>query len=448
MKITSENALKEYTFSRKHGKIHIKKYIGNGEKVEIPQFIGEFPVTKIGHSAFEHSEITEIIIPDGIRIIGCHAFFQCEKLKKITLQGRIDYCDYAFINSAIEEIEGIEYLINCNLYLSLNRTPFYENTKTLIIKDKLVWCREKSDVICIPDYIKKISYYAFAHSEAKKIILPENLEKIESLAFYNSSINEIYIPDSVTEFCGSAIHNCYQLEKIRFPDDFGKYEKWSLIYNINEKDYIINDTQFDVISDDDILIYENVSCIATREVYMCNPLKLRERQFFPERLEYLKYPSVLLDAKVNVFRNDTFRIEKLENIFDINMWHSVNISRRFLIIFDFNDVYAEILFWFPFVPYFRKYEYIGESRLFEFYEKCLVNTEDGRFFDFDTYDGHILEQDIPFRIKAEIAYKRIKSEYRLTEKARKNYKNYFRLHRKKLYSVLNKSKNKDMEILL
>ncbi len=184
MKITSENALKEYTFSRKHGKIHIKKYIGNGGKVEIPQFIDEFPVTKIGHSAFERSEITEIIIPDGIRIIGCHAFFQCEKLKKITLQGRIDYCGFAFIGSAIEEIEGIEYLASCDP-VSFQKTPFYENTETLIIGDKLVWCREKSDVIHVPDYVKIIGYRAFVYSEAKKIILPEKLEKIESLAFYN-----------------------------------------------------------------------------------------------------------------------------------------------------------------------------------------------------------------------------------------------------------------------
>ncbi|MDE6538890.1 MAG: leucine-rich repeat domain-containing protein, partial [Ruminococcus sp.] len=199
MKITSENALKEYTFSRKHRKIHIKEYIGKGGKVEIPQFIDGFPVTKINSFAFAESEITEIIIPDGIRIISSLVFSKCKKLKKITFQGRIDYCGFAFIDSAIEEIEGIEYLASCDP-VSFQKTPFYENTETLIIGDKLVWCREKSDVIRVPDYVKKIGYYAFEKSPAKKIILPEKLEKIESLAFYNSNIHEIYIPDSVTEF--------------------------------------------------------------------------------------------------------------------------------------------------------------------------------------------------------------------------------------------------------
>ncbi|MCM1314488.1 MAG: leucine-rich repeat domain-containing protein [Alistipes senegalensis] len=424
MKITYENALKEYTFRRKHGKIHIKKYIGNGGKVEIPQFIDEFPVTKIARSAFAYSEITEVIIPDGIRIICDSAFYECKKLKKIILHGRIDYCSFAFRYSAIEEIDGIEYLISCD-DTSFNGTPFYENTETLIIGDKLLWCREKSDIIHVPDYIKKIGYCAFRHSEAKKIILPENLEKIESLAFCGSSINEIYIPDSVTEFHGSSLSYCYHLEKIRFPEDFCRRKKWSCIFDLNEKNYIINDTQLAVRSDDDILIYENVSCIIVDRVFMWNPLRLRERQIFPERLEYLKYTGILVDAKVNVFKNDTFKIGKSENLFNRFMCDAVNISRRFELIFDFNDVYAEVLLWIPFVPYFKgRWEYILKSGLLEFYEKCLVNADDGKFLDLNFYDSHILEQDIPPRIKTEIASKRIESGYRLTEKATDNYRKY------------------------
>ncbi|MDE6425572.1 MAG: leucine-rich repeat domain-containing protein [Ruminococcus sp.] len=424
MKISYENALKEYVFRRKHGKIHIKRYIGNGGKIEVPQFIGEFPVTKIEFFAFAQSEITEIIIPDGIRYIGSHVFSKCEKLKKITFQGRIDYCFFAFMNSAIEEIEGIENIISCSEQ-SFFGTPFYENTETLIIGDKLVWCREKSDVIHVPDYVRTIGYRSFADSVAKKIILPETLEKIDSLAFYNSAIREIYIPDSVTEFDTNALGCCFQLEKIRFPEDFGRREKWSCIFDVNEKNYIINDTQLAVRSDNDILIYENVSCIATRHVHMFCPLRLRERQVFPEKLEYLKYVSVLADAKVNVFRNDTFRIENLENFLDKFMWRFANASRRFIIIFDFNDVYAEILFWIPFKPYSNgNSEYLRKSGLFEFYERCFVNADDGKFLDLNFYDNHILEQDIPPRIKAEIASKRIKSNYRLTENAMNNYRKY------------------------
>ena len=41
------------------------------------------------------------------------------------------------------------------------------------------------------------------------------------------------------------------------------------------------------------------------------------------------------------------------------------------------------------------------------------------------YDGNILDQEIPFRIKAEIAYMRCNSGYRLSEAAIDNYKNYY-----------------------
>lgn len=420
--------MKEYIFSRKHGKIHIKKYIGKGGKVTVPQFIDGFPVTKIGFLAFSNSEITEVIIPDGIRIIGTFSFYMCEKLKKITLQGRIDECAYAFTGSALEEISGAEYLSGCEaLWTSFSRTPFYQNNETFIAGDKLVWCRKKSEVIHVPDYIKTIGYCAFWHSEAKKIILPEKLEKIESLAFFGSDICEIYIPDSVVKFGGNVLGCCKNLEKIRFPEDFGRREKWNCCTGIGMKHYLINDTQIYPDSDDDILIYKNVKCITVNHAYMTNPSRLRECQIFPEKLEYLKYAGVLADAKTNIFRNDTFRIENNENIFSKFMWRSANAGRRFKIIFDFNGVRAEILFWIPIIPYHTgSREYTEKSGLFEFYGKCITNADDGKFLDMNFYDDHILEQDIPKRIKAEIASERIRSNYRLTENAINNYTEYLK----------------------
>ncbi len=141
-------------------------------------------------------------------------------------------------------------------------------------------------------------------------------------------------------------------------------------------------------------------------------------------------------------------MEKSQNVFGLCMWGAVNFGRRVTLIFDFDDVYSEVIFWFPFVPFVQSnFELIKKSSLLEFYEKCLVNADDGRFFDFSIYDEHILQQNIPFRIKAEITYKRLKSRYRLTDSALHNYKRYFYLHRKKLKLVLDKSDNDDMKNL-
>ena len=86
MEMTLEQAEKKFVLRRKHGKIHIKKYIGSGEKVVIPRYIGGLPVTKIDSwalSAMTYDlDVNEIVIPDTVRYIGSAAFDFCKSLKK------------------------------------------------------------------------------------------------------------------------------------------------------------------------------------------------------------------------------------------------------------------------------------------------------------------------------------------------------------------------------
>jgi len=443
MEMSLEKASEEYVFRRKHGKIHIKKYIGKGGKTEIPQFIGGMPVTVIGDFAFDSSGVTEVIIPDGVRRIGSIAFNHCNALKKVTILGKINKCNFCtFRNSALEEIEGIEFLAGIHVTAeSFRETPFYEANETLIIGDELIWCRDDSEVVKVPNHVRRIGYLAFRSSKAKKVVLPKGLKEIENLAFYNADIEEIDIPDSVEKMGGNALGDCHRLKKIRLPSDFGRRIGWDDYLGLSNN--IINDTQINPPSDDNVLIYDDVSCIVCREAL--RDYHIREKQVFPKRLEYLKDAALLLSAKVNVFRNDTFVVEK--KVFYTYMpSFAYNTERRFTIIFELDNVRAEVLFWLPFVPY-RQWGYNSPQRfsLTGFYERCLINGKDGRFFDFKEYDGHILEQDIPFRIKAEIAYKRFKSDYRLSDEAKENYKRYFTFHRKKLRAVLDKLQDENMK---
>ena len=456
MNMSIEKASEEYVFKRKHGKIHIKKYIGSGGAVEIPQFIGGMPVTKI--DSFYNSAVTEIIIPDGVRIIGTGAFLNCSELKKVTFQGRIDVCDYdVFSNTALEEIIGIDNLSGTNIRTDcFYNTPFYQANETLIIGDSLIWCREENEIIKVSDNIKKIGYMAFYKSKAKKIILPEGLRKIENLAFYGAEIREMRIPENVEKVGGNIFCYCDKLEKVTLPQDFGRRVGWDEYLGISANalnSYVINDTQLYPTSDEDVLIYNDVSCIVCDNAIRYNPPRLRDKQIFPKRLEYLKCVRLLASARVNVFRNDTFQIERNESIFDNMFWKALN-SRRFTIAFELGDCYSEVLFYFPFMPYLRdfggrwywaeNYYKNSDRDLISFYDSCFVNSSDGRFFDFDIYDGHILEQDIPFRIKAEIAYKRLSSNYRLSSFAREKYIQYFMLHRKKLKITLDKLQNNEI----
>ena len=56
MELSIYDAIKEYKLKIKHGKVHIKKYLGNDKKVVIPDFIDGMPVTKIETWAFAINE--------------------------------------------------------------------------------------------------------------------------------------------------------------------------------------------------------------------------------------------------------------------------------------------------------------------------------------------------------------------------------------------------------
>ncbi|MBQ6943049.1 MAG: leucine-rich repeat domain-containing protein [Ruminococcus sp.] len=436
MKMTLEEAEKEYSFRRKHGKIHIKKYKGEGGKVIIPQYIDEMPVTKIEAWAFSSSDVTEIVISDTIKFIGNSAFICCKLLKKVTFCARTYIESGAFLLSGLEEISGLEYIKDNSLDMSsFTNTPFFEKNDTFIIGDKLLWCRIKSEVYVVPPYIKTIGYLAFRHSKIKEVVLPDGLIEIRNLAFFDSELERINIPDTVKKVGGGAF-SCCSLKEIRLPKDFGKNDGWSSYLGLTIP--VINDTQVIVDNADDVLIYKDVSCISCHSTAYYG-IYHREKQIFPQRLEYLKNAELLSNAFVNVFKNDTFKIGNEKKVFGYNLIFISQYKdgrRRFQFIFDLEDNYAEVLMYFPMMP-FRN----GKNphpELIDFYNDCLVNDCEGRFFDFDKYDGYILEQEIPFRIKAEIAYKRCTSNYRLSESAVTGYRNYFQYHIRKLERLLQK----------
>ena len=384
------------------------------------------------------SVITEAVLPDTVKYIGISAFNSCKNMKKITLCAKTYIQSHVFFNSGLEEINGIEYLAGdlVDAYTFM-QTPFFEKNETFILGDRLLWCRSEAETFNVPSHIKSIGRYAFWCSKVKHINFPEGLKEIGNLAFFCSALASVRIPDSVEKLGGGAFSGCKDLTDIHLPMDFGRRKGWDSWLGFMLP--VINDTQlFDDNDEDDVLVYKDVSCITFKSAVPFCKRKLREKQVFPERLEYLKRPKQLSSAHVNVFRNDDFIVEKQEKVFTYDyFFYPNNRRKRFIIVFELKDIYAEVLFYFPMMPYGAVWK--DHLELSDFYSRCITNGSDGKFFDFDLYDGHILEQIIPFRIKAEIAYLRCTSNYRLTKEALQRYKEYFILHRKKLERILNKS---------
>jgi hypothetical protein len=71
--------------------ISIRRYTGEGGKVVIPARIEGFPVVEIGANAFfGRRNLTEVVIPDTVRIIGAWAFYNNSDLTTANLPASIE----------------------------------------------------------------------------------------------------------------------------------------------------------------------------------------------------------------------------------------------------------------------------------------------------------------------------------------------------------------------
>jgi hypothetical protein len=436
MIVSFDKAEKEYRFNIKHGKVHIKKYLGNDAKVIIPEYIGDMPVTKIDWWAFLQNEsLTEVVIPGTVKYIEYGAFGLCKNLKKVSFSSKVYLNGAAFVNSGLEEIEGLEYITgNASGRPFFDGTPFMEKQDFLVCDNILIRCITQEEVYKIPENIRAIGYQAFFGDAVKEVILPEGLKVIHNWAFAHTNITSFKIPDSVEVLEGSALTTYAKMAPIEewsIPKDFGRRSEWRF-EDFSEEVSVIHDTQFRVFSgrtkSTDERIYEDVSCISCGYNQFLMPMA---KQTFPKRLEYLKHVSLLARARVNVFKTDDFKIGGFEPVFREHegfLNPKNNTPRRFRIIFDLDESYGEIILYLPYLPWVKGHK---PTKIYDFYNQCLNNGKESKFFDMELYDDCILEQDIPLKVKGEIAVLRCSSNYRLSDKAREKYQGFLKYHQKR-----------------
>lgn len=95
--ISTSDVEKDYEVEEDLGGVNILRYRGEGGKVTVPSVIGGKAVIKIDQHAFRGSEVTNVVIPSSVRVIGTHAFSGCGKLESLTVyEGVEEINDYAF----------------------------------------------------------------------------------------------------------------------------------------------------------------------------------------------------------------------------------------------------------------------------------------------------------------------------------------------------------------
>jgi len=163
------------------------------------------------------TDISRVVIKNGVTSIGDYAFFGCWKLQSISIPNSVTqigeeafaYCD------VLREIHisSIESWLLMNFKGSRSR-PNYNDSCCLFFND------EEAESITIPPSLSSINSSAINNfSNVKSIAFSDDVSKIGIFSFYGcSSLTSIIIPDGVTTIDGLSFSGCSSLVNISIPN--------------------------------------------------------------------------------------------------------------------------------------------------------------------------------------------------------------------------------------
>lgn len=178
---------------------------------------------------FENDNLTEIIIPEGIRTIDDCAFAKCKNLKKIVLPNSLEIIR----SNAFHECINLEEIILPTGLKEIEFRAFSDcrKLKKIIIPDsvsEIKWaafsgCYSLEEVI-FPKEIDEVGKQLFLNCKnLKKVILPNNIESLPDEFFKGCKKLDIKLDKDITKLGNRVFEDCYKLTT--FPEsvlEFGK----------------------------------------------------------------------------------------------------------------------------------------------------------------------------------------------------------------------------------
>ncbi|EAX89386.1 Leucine Rich Repeat family protein [Trichomonas vaginalis G3] len=186
------------------------------------------------YAFFCNVQLTSIIIPASVKIIGKCAFNWCYDLQKVTFKEGSNltslewnaFTDTAIISFQIPEkvskVDGIAFSDK-----KIIKFTVHPNNNYLIVKDYAIYSKNESILffICnkpgyeIPNSVTTIGAHCFYESSIKTITIPANVKRIENAAFYDctSLINVTFL--GPLDYIGDDVFgSSYNLKLIIFPN--------------------------------------------------------------------------------------------------------------------------------------------------------------------------------------------------------------------------------------
>lgn len=99
-------------------------------KKEGASYVVPSTITKIRDYGFSGSEISSIELPNGLKDLGTHAFWDCKNLKEVSLPGSLEYIGMALFDGA--GVSSVTIDPSCSNYCVVDNVLFTSDKKTLV----------------------------------------------------------------------------------------------------------------------------------------------------------------------------------------------------------------------------------------------------------------------------------------------------------------------------
>lgn len=214
------------------GTYSLYHYYGEDTDITLPTKAFGKAVTSIYSHAFEDSEITSVIIPEGYTSIGNSAFYGCSNITEIVLPSTITSLGNMVFNSCTS-LETVDL----SKAVSLTTIPYasFQNDKALksfTIPENIdtiennAFSKSGLVSISIPNTVTTLGANVFMGcADLASVTLPKGITDIKTNTFSGcTSLVSIEIPSKITEIGENAFNGCTLLESISLPDGLEKID--------------------------------------------------------------------------------------------------------------------------------------------------------------------------------------------------------------------------------
>lgn len=261
------------------------------DKIEVPETIDGNTITKIYPACFSTCNAAEIILPDTITELREMAFYNCPKLKSVTIPASVKIIgNNAFDNcKMLESVElcgaetiGSQIFYNCDALKkftaagclkewnddepfifcpSLEEINIGEGDGNYCSQDGVLYNKDKSTLVAYPQNksgksfkapasVNEIAQSAFAKAiNLEKVELPD-VKVIKSYAFEDCpKLSSVTLSDKLTEIGSDAFYSCMKLKSLRVPESLETIGTCAFGFYHNDNATAANGEQSDLIVD-------------------------------------------------------------------------------------------------------------------------------------------------------------------------------------------------------